>query len=53
VCAVDPLGVRPFYYADRGGLFAGSNSLACVRLHPAVRDDLNDAAVGDFLFPGV
>lgn len=52
VCAVDPLGVRPFYYADRGGLFAGSNSLACVRLHPAVRDDLNETAVGDFLLAG-
>jgi asparagine synthase (glutamine-hydrolysing) len=52
VCAVDPLGVKPFYYADRGGLFAGSNSLACVRLHPEVRDDLNEVAVGDFLLLG-
>jgi asparagine synthase (glutamine-hydrolysing) len=52
VCAVDPLGVKRFYYADRGGLFAGSNTLACVRLHPAVRDQLNDVAVADFLFAG-
>jgi asparagine synthase (glutamine-hydrolysing) len=52
VCAVDPLGVKPFYYADRGGVFAGSNSLACVRLHPAVRDDLNEVAVADFLLAG-
>ena len=36
-CAVDALGVRPFFYADRGGLFVGSNSLACVRLHDKVR----------------
>jgi asparagine synthase (glutamine-hydrolysing) len=52
VCAVDPLGVKPFYYADRGGLFAGGNSLDCVRLHPEVRDDLNEVAVGDFLLCG-
>jgi asparagine synthase (glutamine-hydrolysing) len=52
VCAVDPLGVKPFYYADRGGLFAGSNTLACVRLHPTVRDQLNDVAVADFLLAG-
>jgi asparagine synthase (glutamine-hydrolysing) len=52
VCAVDPLGVRAFYYADRAGLFAGGNSLDCVRLHPAVRDDLRDVAVGDFLLSG-
>jgi len=52
VCAVDALGVKPFYYADRGGLFAGSNSLACVRLHRSVRDELNEVAVGDFLLAG-
>jgi len=52
VCAVDPLGVKPFYYADRAGLFAGSNTLACVRLHPAVRDELNEVAVADFLLVG-
>jgi asparagine synthase (glutamine-hydrolysing) len=52
VCAVDQLGVKPFYYADRGELFVGANSLACVRLHPEVRDELNDVAVGDFLLFG-
>jgi asparagine synthase (glutamine-hydrolysing) len=52
VCAVDQLGVKPFYYANRGGLFVGSNSLQCVRLHPYVRDDLNEVAVGDFLLVG-
>jgi asparagine synthase (glutamine-hydrolysing) len=53
LCAVDPLGVKPFYFAERGGLFAGSNSLACVRFHPQVRDDLDEVAVGDFLFSGL
>ena len=51
-CAVDPLGVRAFYYADRGGSFVGSNSLACVRLHEAVRDELDGRAVGDFVLLG-
>jgi asparagine synthase (glutamine-hydrolysing) len=53
VCAVDQLGVKPFYYADRGGLFAGSNSLACVQMHPSVRGDLDELAVGDFLYAGI
>lgn len=52
VCAVDALGARAFYYADRGGLFVGGNSLACVRLHPGVRDDLSERAVGDFIVLG-
>jgi asparagine synthase (glutamine-hydrolysing) len=51
-CAVDPLGARAFYYADRGGSFVGSNSLACVRLHEAVRDELDSRAVGDFVLLG-
>jgi len=51
-CAVDALGTRPFYYADHGGLFVGSNSLACVRLHPKVRDELDERAVGDFILLG-
>jgi len=52
ICAVDHLGVKPFYYANRGGLFVGSNSLECVRLHPHVRCELNEIAVGDFLVRG-
>jgi asparagine synthase (glutamine-hydrolysing) len=52
VCAVDALGTRPFYYADRAGLFVGANSLRCVRLHAGVRDALNEEAVGDFLMAG-
>jgi asparagine synthase (glutamine-hydrolysing) len=52
LCAVDPLGVRAFFYADRGGLFIGSNSLSCVRLHTGVREELNARAVGDFILVG-
>jgi asparagine synthase (glutamine-hydrolysing) len=52
VCAVDQLGVKPFYYANRGELFVGSNSLQCVRLHPQVRGVLNEVAAGDFLLVG-
>ena len=51
-CAVDPLGARAFYYADRGGSFVGSNTLACVRLHDQVRDELDERAVGDFILLG-
>lgn len=53
VCAVDHLGVRPFFYAARGNLFAGSSDLGALRLHPAVRDTLNEQSVGDFLTLGV
>jgi asparagine synthase (glutamine-hydrolysing) len=51
-CAVDALGARAFYYADRESCFVGSNSLPCVRLHRGVRDQLNGRAVGDFLLLG-
>lgn len=52
VCAVDALGARAFYYADRGGLFVGGNTLACARLHPDVRDALDERAVADFILFG-
>lgn len=48
-CARDHWGVRPFFYAqsDQGLIF--SNILDCVRTHPAVTDDLDEAFIGDFL----
>jgi asparagine synthase (glutamine-hydrolysing) len=52
VCAVDALGARPFYYAQRDGLFVGANGLEPVRLHPSVRGDLDERAVGDFILAG-
>src|SRR5690348_12800641 len=52
-CARDHFGLKPFYYCDLGDLFLFSNTLQCLRLHPAVSDELNDAAVGDFLLFGL
>jgi asparagine synthase (glutamine-hydrolysing) len=52
-CARDHFGVKPFYYAELGELFLFSNTLDCLRQHPEVSEDLNDAAIGDFLLFGL
>jgi asparagine synthase (glutamine-hydrolysing) len=52
-CARDHFGVKPFYYVLQGHLFLFSNTLNCVRLHPDVSVELNDAAIGDFLLFGL
>ena len=52
-CARDHFGVKPFYYSDLGERFLFSNTLDCLRQHPDVSGDLNDAAIGDFLLFGV
>jgi asparagine synthase (glutamine-hydrolysing) len=44
--------VKPFYYAQVGNSLVFSNTLNCVRLHPAVSDELNDIAIADFLMFG-
>lgn len=51
-CARDHLGVKPFFYAHLGPTVVVSNTLDCIRLHPAVSRDLNDAAIADFLLFG-
>ena len=48
-CARDHLGVKPFFYAHLGQTVIFSNTLDCVRQHPAVSDKLNDLAIADFL----
>ncbi|HXJ12777.1 MAG TPA: asparagine synthase-related protein [Candidatus Limnocylindrales bacterium] len=48
-CARDHLGIKPFYYANVGSLLVFSNSLDCVRRHPAISERLNDLAIADFL----
>ena len=53
LCARDHLGIKPFYYAQLGDLFLFSNVLNCLRLHPGVSDELNDAAIADFLLFGL
>jgi asparagine synthase (glutamine-hydrolysing) len=52
-CARDHFGVKPFYYSELGELFLFSNTLDCLRQHPDVSDELNDAAIGDFLLFGL
>jgi asparagine synthase (glutamine-hydrolysing) len=52
-CARDHFGIKPFYYFQRGHLFLFSNTLNCVRMHPHVSGELNDAAIGDFLLFGL
>jgi asparagine synthase (glutamine-hydrolysing) len=51
-CARDHFGIKPFYYANPANYLVFSNTLDCLRLHPAVSDKLNDLAVGDFLLFG-
>ena len=52
-CARDHFGIKPFYYAPMGELFVFGNTLNCIRLHPRVSSELNDAAIGDFLLFGL
>lgn len=52
-CACDHFGIRPFYFAEVNRSFIFSNTLDCLRLHPAVSDRLNDAAIADFLLFGM
>jgi asparagine synthase (glutamine-hydrolysing) len=51
-CARDHFGVKPFYYAQTLRWMVFSNTLNCIRLHPAIAGTLNDAAIGDFLLFG-
>ncbi len=48
-CARDQMGVKCFYYAHIGTFVIFSNTLDCIRQHPAVSDRLNDLAIADFL----
>src|SRR5215467_15106251 len=52
-CARDHFGIKPFYYAQWGDIFLCSNTLNCIRLHPGVSKELNEAAIGDFLLFGL
>jgi asparagine synthase (glutamine-hydrolysing) len=51
-CARDHFGVKPLYYATVGHCLVFSNTLNCLRLHPAVSPKLNEFAIGDFLLFG-
>ncbi|WP_420125049.1 asparagine synthetase B family protein [Longimicrobium sp.] len=52
LCARDLFGVKPFYYAATRGAFVFSNSIDCVRLHPAVSGELDEGWIADFLLHG-
>src|SRR5258707_1596733 len=52
-CARDHFGIKPFYYSQKRDLILSSNTLNCLRLHPEVATELNDAAIGDFLLFGL
>lgn len=51
-CARDQLGVKPFFYACGKEFLAFSNTLDCVRLHPAVSNKLDEQSIADFLMFG-
>jgi asparagine synthase (glutamine-hydrolysing) len=48
-CARDQLGVKCFYYAHIGSCVIFSNSIECIRRHPAVSGRLNDLAIADHI----
>jgi asparagine synthase (glutamine-hydrolysing) len=48
-CARDQFGIKPFYYASVGSVVIFSNTLNCIRRHPAISGRLNDLAIADFL----
>jgi asparagine synthase (glutamine-hydrolysing) len=52
LCARDQFGVKPLFYAQVGSQLLISNTLSCIKVHPLVSDELNDAAIGDFLLFG-
>jgi asparagine synthase (glutamine-hydrolysing) len=52
-CARDHFGIKPFFYSVSGQQFVFSNTLNCLRAHPDISDELNEAAIGDFLLFGL
>ncbi|MHB8413065.1 MAG: asparagine synthetase B family protein [Candidatus Acidiferrales bacterium] len=52
-CACDHFGIKALYFAEVERSLVFSNTLDCVRLHPAVSDRLNDVAIADFLLFGM
>lgn len=52
-CARDHFGVKPFFYARAGNSFIFSNTLNALRLDSRLSDELNEAAVRDYLESGL
>ena len=51
-CARDQMGAKLFYYAYSASAIVVGNTQECLRLHPAVSSQLDDAAVANFLLFG-
>lgn len=51
--ARDHIGVKPLYYAAIGEDLLAGNTLAGLRAHPGVADELDERAIADFLLFGV
>jgi len=51
-CARDIFGIKPFYYQHRGDLFLFANDIDAMRAHPVVSNELNEAAICDYLAVG-
>lgn len=52
-CATDHFGVRQLYFSRSDSCLVFSNTLNAVREHPGVSQQLNDAAICDFLLFGM
>ncbi len=52
VCARDPLGVRPLYWARFGDAFVCASELELVRAHPRATSRLHEPAIVSFLQRG-
>jgi asparagine synthase (glutamine-hydrolysing) len=48
-CARDHFGVKPFFYARAESCLVFSNTLDCLRKHPAISGALDDLWIADFL----
>jgi asparagine synthase (glutamine-hydrolysing) len=48
-CWRDLMGARPFFYAQAGGWFYFSNTLAAIRCAPEISRELDHHFIGDFL----
>ena len=48
-CARDHFGVKPFFHARAGECVVFSNTLNCIRRHPAISTELDELSIADFL----
>jgi asparagine synthase (glutamine-hydrolysing) len=52
VCARDPFGIKPLYYARTPRALVFASSIDAVRIHPDIRDTLDEGWIADFLVFG-